>query len=338
MLVTGGSGYVGSWLVRALVARGDRVVNFDQLPFPYTEFRVEDVRGDVRDGTAFTKACAGVDVVVHAAARVPLTKATTEFQTVNVGGTRTVLEVAQRLHIQKVLHISSSAVFGVPSELPVTSATPRRPVDAYGRSKADAEEVCEAARAKGLKVVIMRPRTIVGPERLGIFQILFDWIARHKSVYLIGRGTNRLQFVSIADVCAACLLAIDRSDFGTLGIGGRAFGTLRDDLQALIVRAGSHSKIVPLPAGPAITALRTLDWLHLSPFAAWHYLTFHIDFFYDDAAARAIGYHPSDSNEDILVQAYEWYVRKGRCLDVGTASPHRVAPRQRLLSLLRWLP
>lgn len=336
VLVTGGSGYVGSWLARTLVARGDHVVSFDWLPFPTRDVAVEEVRGDIRDAEALTRACQHVDVIVHTAARVPLTKDHRGFHTINVGGTRTVLEVAERLRIRKVIHISSSAIFGVPRDAPVTSLTPRRPVDPYGRSKSQAEAVCEAFRARGVHVVMLRPRTIVGPERLGIFHILFDWIAAHKRIYLLGPGTNRLQLLSIHDLCAACLLAIDRADAVTLGIGGRAFGTLREDLGALIAHAGSRSRIVSLPAGPAIAALRVLDWLHLSPLAAWHYLTYNANFWYDDAAARTISYQPRDGNIEILTQSYDWYLAQGRHAIADASSPHRTAPRQRFLKLLRW--
>ena len=186
--------------------------------------------------------------------------------------------------------------------------------------------------------MIIRPRTIVGPERLGIFQILFEWIARHRPVYFIGSGRNRLQLVSIADLCAACVLAIDRAHGVTLGIGGRAFGTLREDIGALIAHARSRSRIVSLPAGPAMVGLRLLDWLRLSPLAPWHYLTFHADFFYDDAATATLGYVPRDSNVDILTQAYAWYLQHAGLAPSGVASPHRSTPKSPLLRWLQWLP
>ncbi len=341
IIITGGSGYLGSWLCRTFVSRGEEVVNFDLLPSPSPHSLIRDIQGDIRDASSLSRAFAGADVVIHSAARVPLTKALREFETINVGGTRTVLEVAQKLRVPKVIHISSSAVFGIPAENPVRVDTPRKPVDPYGVSKARAEMECEKFRERGLNVVIIRPRTIVGPERLGIFHILFDWIRRDMPVFVIGSGNNKLQFVSVRDLCQACVLGIQGANFATVGIGGRSFGTLREDLTALIAHAKSRSGIVSLPASPTIWTLAILDKLNLSPFAAWHYLTYHIDFFYDDTATRVMGYCPQDGNVEILCNAYDSSLQEnqsGAGVVRGNLSPHRRAPRQGLLTLLKWRP
>ena len=156
----------------------------------------------------------GVDVVHHNVAQVPLARDRDLFRTVNVDGTALLLQECERAGVRKVVHTSSSAVFGVPRSNPVTRDTPPAPGEAYGRAKLDAEELCRAALSRGLDVSVVRPRTIVGPGRLGIFAILFDWIADGVDVPVLGRGDNRYQFVHADDLAAACVLAGERPGRG----------------------------------------------------------------------------------------------------------------------------
>ena len=116
-----------------------------------------------------------------------------------------------RAGVGKVVHTSSSAVFGVPASNPVLPTTVPSPVEAYGRAKLAAEWACLDAASKGLDVTIVRPRTILGHGRLGIFGILFDWVADGADVFVLGDGDNRYQFVHADDLADVCLLRRRRS-------------------------------------------------------------------------------------------------------------------------------
>ena len=120
-LVTGGSGYLGETVVKKLCARGDRVRVFDLVDNEDRPAGVEFVRGDIRDGEAVRGALAGVDIVHHNVAQVPLAKDKEQFWSVNVEGARTLLEQAQRAGVKKTILVSSSAVYGVPPRNPVAS-------------------------------------------------------------------------------------------------------------------------------------------------------------------------------------------------------------------------
>ena len=126
----------------------------------------------------------------HNVAQVPLAKDKALFQSVNVRGTQNMLEAARGEGVAKVVYTSSSAVFGAPRNNPVTEDTPPAPGEAYGRAKHDGEALCRQYAERGLDVTIIRPRTIMGHGRLGIFQILFEWIREGRNVPVLGAATT----------------------------------------------------------------------------------------------------------------------------------------------------
>ena len=145
--------------------------------------------------------------------------------------------------VGKVVHTSSSAVFGVPDVNPVLPTTVPKPQEAYGHAKLAAEWACLAAAADGLDVSIVRPRTILGHGRLGIFGILFDWIADGASPFVLGDGSNRYQFIHADDLADACIRAGGRSGHGIYNVGTDRFGTMREALTNLCAHAGTGATV-----------------------------------------------------------------------------------------------
>jgi nucleoside-diphosphate-sugar epimerase len=174
--VTGGSGFVGSTITRALHNRGERVRVLDVWKDETLPKDVEFIQADINDLDAVEKAMNGVQFVHHNVALVPLAKAGNRYWTVNVDGTRTALRAARSAGVKMFCHMSSSAVFGSPESMPITNDTPLAPIEIYGRAKLAAEELVKQAGREGVPVSVIRPRTIIGTGRLGIFEILFDWI------------------------------------------------------------------------------------------------------------------------------------------------------------------
>src|SRR5437870_4080825 len=225
-LITGGSGYFGSLLLRRLLEGGWGCRVFDLNDADDRPASVEFARGDVRDRAALGAACEGIDVVFHNVAQVPLAKDRALFESVNVRGTELLLEAARAAGARKVVHTSSSAVFGAPRANPVTEETPPTPGEAYGRAKYEAERLCHVAAGRGMDVTIIRPRTILGHGRLGIFQILFEWIREGANVPVLGRGDNRYQLVHADDLADACILAAGRPGPAIYNLGTDRFGTM----------------------------------------------------------------------------------------------------------------
>jgi nucleoside-diphosphate-sugar epimerase len=339
-LVTGGSGYFGCLLVAQLKARGYDVSVFDLVDVPDRPKDVRFHRGDIRDAAAIARACEGVEVIHHNVAQVPLAKDKALFWSVNVGGARNLLEAAERHRVKKTILVSSSAVFGVPEKNPVDETVTPRPREAYGRAKLEAERVAAGFVARGLDVTIIRPRTILGHGRLGIFQILFEWVYRGRPVYVLGRGDNRYQFVHADDLADACIRAGERAGPATFNIGAERFGTMREALDALVRHAGTGSRVRSLPMGPTVRLMEWTSALGLSPLGAYHALMYGREMFFDIRPAReALAWTPSKGNEEMFIESYEDYVlHRGEVLTRRDASHHRSPVKKRILKLLDFLP
>lgn len=338
VLVTGGSGYFGTELASRALAQGDAVRTFDLNP-PANDIGVEHVSGDVRDRAALRAACEGVDVVFHNVAQVPLAKDKELFWSVNVVGTANVLLAARDAGVAKVVHTSTSAVFGIPEHNPVDESSPCRPLEAYGRAKLEAEVLCRDAIAGGLDVSIVRPRTILGHGRLGIMAILFEFVAEGAPVYVLGSGDNRYQLVHADDLAAACLLAGEREGPATYNIGASDFGTMRETLQALVDHAGTGSRVRSLPLAPARTAMRVLGGVGLVPFAPYHWLLYGESLWFDTTKAQTeLGWRPTHSNASMVIESYEWFLAHRHELAASKGSHHQSPARLGVLKLLRRLP
>jgi nucleoside-diphosphate-sugar epimerase len=223
--------------------------------------------------------------------------------------------------------------------VPITLQTPAKPIEVYGRSKLDGEnavrDVCEKT---GLPLIVIRPRTILGPGRLGIFQILVNWIRANVNVYVIGSGNIDFQFVHARDLMEAYMIAVEHGKAGTYNVGTDRYGTLRQALENLIRHARSQSRVRSLPEGPAIRTLQFLDFLRISPLAPYHYLTYHHPFAFDVQHVIDIGWKPRYSNDDMLQESYDLFVREGYEPASGSSfSPHRKKVSESILWLLRKL-
>jgi nucleoside-diphosphate-sugar epimerase len=339
-LVTGGSGYLGEIVVQRLLERGDRVRVLDRVDNADRPAQAEFIRGDVRDQNVVERALEGVGVVHHDVAQVPLAKQREEFWSVNVGGTRRVLEAALRAGVRKVILVSSSAVYGVPPENPVTLATEPGPGEAYGEAKLAGESVAQDFVRRGLDVSIVRPRTVLGHGRLGIFQILFELVRRGRPIYLLGRGDNRYQFVHADDLAAACLLADQRAGAATYLCGTDRFGTMRELLEGLVRHAATGSPVRSLPFRAAELGMKLTGRLGLSPLGDYHALMYGRELFFDiSRTSRELGWQPRWSNHEMITQSYDWYVEhRAEVLSRRDASHHRSAVKLGILKLLEILP
>lgn len=335
-LVTGGSGYFGSLLVRRLVTAGHLVRVLDLNDADDRPAGVEFVQGDIRNADVVEGAVSGCDLVFNNVAQVPLAKDEHLLRTVNVDGTSLLLREAARAGVGKVVHTSSSAVFGVPISNPVLPSTVPFPIEAYGHAKLAAEWACLDAVSKGLDVTIIRPRTILGHGRLGIFGILFEWVADGADVFVLGTGDNRYQFIHADDLSEACLLAAGVAGPAVFNVGTDRFGTMRESLESLCAHAATGSRVRSLPATAAAALMRAAAAAHLAPFAPYHWMMFSKSLWFDiDHVRETLGWAPTWSNEEMLADSYDWFVQNRADVGQSGRSRHRTIATQGALRVLK---
>lgn len=341
ILITGGSGFLGINMIRFLLKKGiTDIRSIDLLPFDYPEKdRVQATIGDIRDLPALRQAMAGADYVIHTAAALPL-YSEQDIMTTDVDGTRNVLTAAQEHAVARMVMISSTAVYGIPDHHPLVETDRLIGVGPYGKAKIMAEEVCLEFRKKGLCIPIIRPKSFIGPERLGVFALFYDWAYTGHGFPMIGSGKNRYQLLDVEDLCEAIWLAmtVDPARANdTFNIGAKQFTTMREDYQAVLDEAGHNKKIHGFPAAPMIWTLRFLELLHLSPLYKWVYETACEDSFVSiEKAERILNYAPRYSNKDALVRNYRWYVANLHTFQGASGISHRVPWKQGILRFAKY--
>jgi len=245
-LITGGAGFLGINLARHLLAKNERVISYDLAPFDYPDCkdRVTDIRGDIRNLEQLSAAMQGVDVVIHTAAALPLYKPE-DIYTTDVDGTRNVLQATKQNNVERVIHISSTAVYGVPDHHPLLETDKMVGVGPYGEAKVKAEEVVQEFRAQGMCVPVLRPKSFIGPERLGVFAMLYEWAYEGKNFPVLGSGNNPYQYLAVQDLCDA-IYAVStlpcETVNDTFNVGAKIYGTPKTDFQAVLDRAGHGKK------------------------------------------------------------------------------------------------
>lgn len=340
ILITGGSGFLGINLVRHLLAKGETDLrSLDLAPFDYPERGRVDIRaGDIRDPAAVAAAMRGVNWVVHTAAALPLYRKEDILST-DVDGTRNLLAAAAAAGVERFVHVSSTAVYGIPDHHPLLETDRLQGVGPYGEAKILAEEECLKARRQGLCVPIVRPKSFIGPERLGVFALFYDWARDGRNFPMIGSGRNRYQLLDVEDLCEAIwlCLTLDRAKVDDVfNIGAAEFTTMREDYQAVLDEAGRGRRIVGFPARPVIWALRFLEALHLSPLYKWVYETACEDSFVSiEKAQRVLGFAPKHSNKDALVRNYRWYLANVDHFRNASGISHRVPWKQGILRFIK---
>ena len=291
VLVTGGTGFIGSHLVRALLARGDRVRCLVRPTSSLSNLEgldVERVEGDLRRPSTLVAAVRGCRVVYHCAADYRLyARDPREIYAANVDGTRALLEAAGDSGVERVVYTSSVGALGLETDgSPANESTEvdlRGMIGHYKRSKFLAERVAEEVAAAGLGVVIVNPSTPVGeldvkPTPTG--RLILDFLNRRMPAYT----DTGLNLVDVRDVAAGHLLAEERGRVGEKYILGNQNMSLKEILETL-------SRLTGLPA----PRLRLPHWVPLVAAAA------------STGFARLTRTEPAISLESVRVSRHRMY-------------------------------
>ena len=170
MLIVGGSGMIGTKIYDHFCKKNDVEMTYLTHKISFGKSHQLDILQKEDAINLIQKI--NPDVLVHNTALVSVDLCETDKKlanSINVEGTKNILKAALETGVKKVIYTSSSAVFGIPDNNPVTTNTLPNPLEAYGKAKYEAELICKEYVEKGLDITIIRPRTILGQGRLGIF-------------------------------------------------------------------------------------------------------------------------------------------------------------------------
>lgn len=343
VLITGGAGFLGYHLANDLAEHGVTSILYDLVPADLSEYPPDTVGeiGDIRDLPRLREVIAATspDAIIHGAAALPLSPKA-DIISVNVEGTRNVMKAALAAGVRRVVQISSTAVYGVPEKHPLEETDPLVGVGTYGSTKIEAERVCAEYRDKGLIVPVIRPKTFIGTARLGVFQILYDWVESGCRIPIIGPGTNHYQLLEVTDLVSAIWLLLsgpeDKAN-DVFNVGARVFGTVLEDVGELCRYADSGAAVMATNAALVKAFLRLAELLHLSPLYKWVYGTADTDSYTSTAKIETeLGWQPKYSNAEALCRSYQWYLDHKHEIQGATGITHRVAWRQGVLGLVKW--
>lgn len=331
-ILIGGNGFLGRETVRQILARGqageeivvvdmqDSYRRFPEVPHPL----VRHVQADIAQKGALDGIhLAPGDVVHHMATQLitpnrPRFGRDAYFNVCAVTGTTEVLAWMKRQAHRELVFWSTDMVYGPAVTIPRPESHPRMPFGPYGRSKVLAEDIiARSVAAAEVSCTIFRPRLILGPGRLGILEVLFRMIDKGRPVPLIGPGTTRFQFVSVADCSRATLAAADRGcPNATYNLGSEDSPTVYELMSEFITRTGSKSRLIRTPAGPVKAVLRLLNLFKVSPMDPEQFEIADLEVALDiSAAKRDLGWRPRHKDTDLLTAAYLAYKGQPAQLD-----------------------
>ena len=317
VLVTGGGGFLGRYVVEQLLERGDEVLSVARGPYPELDaMGARHIRGDIRDRDGLRRACKGCDAVIHTAAKAGgLWGAFEEFYGINVEGTRAVIDACRENAVPRLVYTSSpSVVFdNSPQEnINEDRPYPTRYESNYPRTKAIAERLAlDANGSGGLLTTALRPHVVWGPRESQLFPRLLSRASKGQLVQ-VGDGTNLVDMTYVEDAARAHLQALDALQEGSPVAGSAYFISQGEPVRLwhwvadLLDRLGLPPVKRKIPLGPArvlgallegtYRVLRLSGEPRLTRFLATELAVSH---YFDLSRARAdFGYAPRCSMEE----------------------------------------
>lgn len=285
ILVTGGAGFIGSHLVEALVSYGYDVRVVDNLStgresnLEAVRDRIEFFKGDIRDPVTIIEAVEGVDIVFHLAAKINVEESYAKpelYWEVNVLGTKLIVESMVRMGVKRLIFMSSAAVYGNPVYLPINEEHPLNPLNPYGETKLEAEEIIKERVEKGdVEAVIVRLFNAYGPRQegnpyAGVVQKFIERVSRGEPPVIFGDGLQTRDFIYVKDVVDGLIHIMEKVEGSMVLNLGTGVETSILDLANLILEIYGRRNLKPIFRDPrpgdvrrsvaGISRLRRLGW------------------------------------------------------------------------------
>jgi nucleoside-diphosphate-sugar epimerase len=325
ILVTGGTGLVGSQLVEDLIQRGDPPSALRVLVRPHSDTTflrdrgVQLCHGDLLDLDSLKAASRGVHTVFHCAAAVAEKRKDRFWQT-NFHGTQQLLEAARVAGVEKFIHVSTIGIYGLLQKTPATEDHPTNPLRPYACAKLAAEEkLWEYYRTYGFKAVALRPTAIIGERDRTITRRLVN-LARRKVVPVINGGKARVSFVHVSDVTRAMILASENEKATGNAYNVEGFSApIRDVAQLVIEAVGSRARIVDIPYAIAYAGALLLDGFYAVARSSHHPIRARKglcqltrDLTFDTTKIKTdLNFEPRYGMEETFRQAIQWQLEHG---------------------------
>lgn len=319
VIVFGGNGFVGRWLIQELRKKEYAVLSCDlsespaeeNIPYQQVDIRkVEELRGVPMETE---------DVVVNLAAnqyhnKVPRKNREAWFYDVNTKGAENILSVALEKGCKNLIQFTTDMTYGKPQYLPIDTKHPQNPFGPYGLSKKATEDICRQYRIKGMNITVFRPRMINGPGRLGVLKKLFKLIRHNLPVPTIGSGKNCYQMVSVFDCVSAVICAIEHGvPNEEFNLGSKNPPSTRELLKNLIRSVGSKSIVVPTPGKLVKMTLSGLGAVGCELMYREQYMIADEDYILDiSKTEEMLSWEPQYNDRDMIVEAYEDYIQDQR--------------------------
>lgn len=338
-LITGGSGYFGGELKRALLKDGHSCINLDLHKDSDIHPNLISEQIDISQPENIKKSFekyAPFDCVFHAAAQLQLTRKNKDlFYQTNVTATQYLAENCVKYGIKNLVFISSNCVYGKINGTNIQEDTALEPFEAYGQTKVESEKLLQ--NYTNLNSIIIRPPTIIGEGRLGILSIVFDFIRENRKIWLIGSGNNRYQFIYSNDLIQACKLASSYNKSAVFNIGCDNVPSLNELFQGLITAAKSKSKIYHLPRMLTIPAMKLCFRLGISPLGPYQYNMIANTFIGStEKIKRELNWRPTKSNLEMLADNYFYYINNYHTIHNNQQlSGHRKKGKAGILALIK---
>ncbi len=253
VLVTGGSGFIGSHLCRLLLEMGHdvRIIDLVAPKVPGVDY----VQGDIRSFDDVAKSMKGVDAVAHLAALISVDESVrnpAEYHATNVTGSLNVMRACVVGGVRRIVYASSAAVYGNPASLPLKEETPVAPISPYGATKLAPELYAGAFHTSyGLSPIILRLFNVYGPGQVlndysGVITRFIDNARVGRSPVIFGDGQQSRSFVNVKDVATAIYLALSsRIAFGTFNIASKGPVTI-NELARMTLSAAGRNDLIPV--------------------------------------------------------------------------------------------
>lgn len=255
--VTGASGLLGSSVARALMAGGHQVTTLQRRPSSVAG--VHDVIGSVTDPSSVTEALTGAEAVVHLAAKVSMMGDPSEFEAVNIGGTRTLVDAALAAGVKRMVHISSPSVAHTGDSIIGAGAGPASPEQAHGeyaRTKAAGELIALDADSEDFKVLVLRPHLMWGPGDTQLTERVIDR-ARAGRMPVLGSGAPLVDALFVDNAVEAIVAAVDAvtSTHGeSLVVTNGQPRPIGELMSRIAIAGGAGVPKLRVPVGPALAA------------------------------------------------------------------------------------